>query len=83
LNNLKLEVTASDVFDMNLREEAATGHRRSLSSFAKQYRNAFEIECNRFESDIDMGCIGSWNSTLTKEGEIEIAINFTDPLLVS
>jgi hypothetical protein len=88
LNNLKVDITASDVLDMNLREEAVhkTGPRRSLSSYAKQHRNAFEIECHRFESNIDTkfeGCIESWNSTLTKEGEIELAINFTDPLLIS
>ena len=45
LNNLKLNVTALEVFEMNLREENVqkAGHRRTLNTYRRKSINAFEI----------------------------------------
>ena len=87
LNNLKLKVSAEEVFDMNQREEGVlkTDHRRILSTYTKETRNAFVFECHHYETNPDdsFECIDSWNSTLISNREIEISINFTDPLSLS
>ena len=45
LNNLKLNVTALEVFEMNLREENVhkAGHRRTLNTYRRKSINSFEI----------------------------------------
>jgi hypothetical protein len=72
---------------MNQREEGVlkTDHRRILSTYTRQTRSAFEIECHHYETNPDdsFECIDSWNSTLISDRELEISINFTDPLSLS
>ena len=79
-----------DHFSMNLREKdlleittSDTGTGRKLGSLKREIK-FLEIDCHvQANIDEDSRCIKDWNSTKVNEEEIEVFINFIDPISLS